>query len=654
MTVGSGLTKHPNGAYIDNMRACSPWLGAVFVAFLIAQPCGGAPGHFENTTTLVDGRDRHTATALPNGKVLVAGGEGATLTAELFDPATGVWTPAGSLAEGRLSHTATLLTSGKVLTAGGWSGLQFYTVASAELYDPATGTWTPAGQMYSAGKHTATLLPNGKVLVAGGYYDDFPSPVPDSHSLDLAALYDPVSGIWAGTGHLAEARDSHTATLLLDGTVLVAGGMFCGYGGCGGSSDALRSSAELYDPVSGNWSPTGHLGTARSGHTATLLPNGKVLVVGGQGSSGKLATAELYDPIGGTWSATGAMAVARSNHTATFLPSGNVLVTGGLGDSNALVSAELYNIATGTWTTTGQLFTDRAWHSATLLDDGNVLVVGGASTGSPYGLASAELYITQPLLLNISTRLNVQTGDNAMIGGMIITGAEPKTVIVRGLGPSLGIPGGLTDPVIEVHGSAGELLASNDNWRDAPNSAHVASTLPPASDLESALWGIINPGAYTIIVRGKNNETGIGLFEVYDLDRNANCELANISTRGFVEFGNNVLIGGAIVAPGSGGRSAKVLFRALGPSIPVAGALTDPTLELHDSSGTIVDSNDNWKLRPDGSSQQAEIEATGIPPTNDNESALLETLSAGNYTAILRGKSNELGIGLVEAYNLSQ
>jgi hypothetical protein len=192
----------------------------------------------------------------------------------------------------------------------------------------------------------------------------------------------------------------------------------------------------------------------------------------------------------------------------------------------------------------------------------------------------------------------------------------------------------------------------NDNWRDGTYANQVATTLPPSDDLESALWGVLPPSAYTFVVRGKNNTTGVGLFEVYDLDENANSQLANISTRGLVETNNDVLIGGVIVGSGSGGTNAKVLFRAMGPSVPVAGALTDPTLELHDGSGTTIDFNDNWKVRPDGSSQQAEIEGTTIPPANDRESALLETLPPGNYTAILRGNHSEIGIGLVEAYYL--
>ena len=162
----------------------------------------------------------------------------------------------------------------------------------------------------------------------------------------------------------------------------------------------------------------------------------------------------------------------------------------------------------------------------------------------------------------------------------------------------------------------------------------------------------LNPGAYTAIFRGKNGGMGVGLVEVYDLGQSANSRLANISTRGFVDTGDNVMIGGLILGGGSGGGTARVLIRALGPSVPVAGALGDPTLELHDGSGALIALNDNWKTRPDGSSQQAEIEATGLAPTDDLESALLQTLPAGNYTAIVRGKNNTMGVGLVEVYNL--
>jgi hypothetical protein len=179
-----------------------------------------------------------------------------------------------------------------------------------------------------------------------------------------------------------------------------------------------------------------------------------------------------------------------------------------------------------------------------------------------------------------------------------------------------------------------------------------ATTIPPANDLDSAILVALSPGAYTAVLAGKNGGTGVGLVEVYDLGQGANSQPANISTRGFVDTGDNVMIGGLIVGGGSGGGTARVLLRALGPSISVADALSDPTLELHDGDGALVDSNNNWKTRPDGSSQQAEIEATTIPPANDLESALLQTLPPGNYSAIVRGNNSTVGVGLVEVYHL--
>ncbi len=353
--------------------------------------------------------------------------------------------------------------------------------------------------------------------------------------------------------------------------------------------------------------------------------------------------------------ATGSLATARSAHTMTLLPSGKVLVAGGY-DGSARASAELYHPASGIWVATGSLTAARSNHVAALLPNDKVLVAGG-NDGSSY-LASAELYGQPiPTLLNISTRLRVQTGDNALIGGFIITGTQPKTVIVRGIGPSLPVPGALADPVIEVHGPSGEFLGANDNWNDALTRQQINdSGLAPANDLESALWGVINPGAYTVILTGKNGGTGVGLVEVYDLDRTVDTNLANISTRGFVDTGDNVMIGGFIVGGGSPtgyrssccARSRAILecFRCGGRPGRSDARFARRRVER------LIASNDNWKTRPDGTSQQEEIEATTIPPANDLESALVRTLAPGNYTVIVRGTNNTTGVGLVEAYHL--
>jgi hypothetical protein len=256
-----------------------------------------------------------------------------------------------------------------------------------------------------------------------------------------------------------------------------------------------------------------------------------------------------------------------------------------------------------------------------------------------------------PPLLNISTRLGVRAGDNVLIGGFIITGGSPKKVIVRAIGPSLdslGVEGALADPMLELHEPDGTIV-TNDNWKETQEQEIIDTTILPTNDLESAIVATLDPGAYTAIVAGKNGATGIGLVEAYDLEQTAASQLANISTRGFVGADDNVMIGGFIVG---GASNATVVVRAIGPSLGalgVAGPLQDPTLELHDSTGAIVASNDNWT-----ETQQAEIEVAGLAPTDDREAAIEATLSSGAYTAIVRGKNGATGIALVEAYNLQQ
>jgi hypothetical protein len=325
---------------------------------------------WSTTGSMTIGRWGHTATLLPSGQVLVAGGMGTGTSflssAELYDPVTGGWRATGPMTVGRRSHTATLLPSGKVLVAGGCCDGGAVLI-SAEVYDPVAGTWSPTRNMTSArSSHTATLLPSGKVLAAG--WDA------------SAELYDPESESWNPTGSMHVARVVHTATLLPLGKVLVAGG-------CCDSSGMLDS-AELYDPLTATWSETGNMAVARHSHTETLLPSGRVLVAGGSGHSGFLSSAELYDPVGGTWSAAQGMAETRAGHTATLLATGTVLVAGGGFSGGTRVSAELYDTASGRWSATGNMANAREGHTAALLSSGSVLVAGGSGAG----LQSAELY----------------------------------------------------------------------------------------------------------------------------------------------------------------------------------------------------------------------------------------------------------------------
>jgi autotransporter-associated beta strand protein len=250
--------------------------------------------------------------------------------------------------------------------------------------------------------------------------------------------------------------------------------------------------------------------------------------------------------------------------------------------------------------------------------------------------------------LNISTRMQVGTGDNALIGGFIVTGTAAKKVIIRAIGPSLAsLSGRLADPTLELRDSAGALLFSNDDWTQSSQAQEIMqSGLAPAHEHEAAIIATLSPGSYTAVMRGVNNSTGIGVVEVYDLATNVSAKLANISSRGFVQTGDNVMIGGFI----TGNQAMHVMVRAIGPSLTqfgIATALADPTLTLHNAQGAILAFNNDWR-----DTEQMAIEGTGIRPTDTKESAILATLPPGNYTAIVRGLNDTMGVGLVEVYHL--
>jgi hypothetical protein len=256
-------------------------------------------------------------------------------------------------------------------------------------------------------------------------------------------------------------------------------------------------------------------------------------------------------------------------------------------------------------------------------------------------------------LADLSTRLEVGTGDDAGIAGFITRGGPTKRMMIRALGSSLeskGITNALADPVLELYDGDGVLITSNDNWRDNPNEQEIIDTgLSPGSDNESVILVQVPSDdvgvPYTAVLRGANDTTGVGLLEVYDLDSGIGPSIQNISTRGRVSVGESVLIGGTIVL---GSNSQDVIVRALGPSLPLEGTLADPTLELYDGNGVLLRSNDNWR-----SDQSAEITATMLAPVNDSEAAIVATLSPAPYTAIVRGANDSVGVALVEIYALN-
>ncbi len=303
----------------------------------------------------------------------------------------------------------------------------------------------------------------------------------------------------------------------------------------------------------------------------------------------------------------------------------------------------------GTYTITGAYSGDSNFNkSSNTLSNGQMV---NTSSGLP----------AHPL--NISTRMEVQGADNVLIAGLIVTGpaGSTKKVMIRGLGPSLansGVTNFLSDPLLELHLPDGSVI-TNDNWQQASNSGDIPNGFQPADPRESVIIATLPIGSggssdFTAILKGAHGETGIGLAEAYDLDQSAPNQFAEISTRGFIDTGDNVMIGGFILGGSSQGSS--VLIRGIGPSLAnfgVTNALADPTLALHDSNGATIKTNDNWKVDDTtGQSQEAAIRATTLPPSNDAESAILVTLPPGAYTAIVAGKSNTTGVGLVEVYNL--
>lgn len=341
---------------------------------------------FTYTGPLITARYFHAATLLTNGLVLITGGIGtnsfpndALANTELFDPSTGSWLTNGDMSIARYRHTATLLLNGKVLVTGGANSSGPPGISrSAELYDPVSKTWTYTGDMTTnRGGHTATLLPNGRVLVTGGISGSF------STTLASAELYDPSTGTWTTNGQLSIGRQNHTATLLPDGKILFTGGVFA------------TNAADLYDSANNTWTTPASLNIQRNFHTSTLLPNGKVLVAAGSAYSdtvtGPISSTELFDSTIGKWTSSGTLNTARYNHQAILLPNGKVLIVGGqnFGDEGWLSSAELYNPSTEVCVTNGFLNNARENFTATLLPSGQILIAGGFNNGV---LASAELY----------------------------------------------------------------------------------------------------------------------------------------------------------------------------------------------------------------------------------------------------------------------
>ncbi len=462
-------------------------------------------GMWATNVDMISARAQQTATLLPNGNVLMAGGNDGTnavAIAELYfspppppaPPAPGTWTATGALTNAPYLHTATLLPNGKALICGG-SDNSSHAAAGVQLYDPATGAWTSTNAMGKARfGHTATVLPSGKVLAAGGItsYDSF-------SLVQTVELFNPTNGTWTTTGALKSPRYGHTATLLANGKVLVAAGV-----GTNGSNVNLTNlyTAELYDPTSGVWTVTGVLSAPHDGPTATLLPNGKVLVVGGATPSGGTSATELYDPASGLWTTMGPMTINRQAHAATLLTNGMVLVAGGETVNGMYIqtvnSAEIYNPATGNWTATGSLQGTHDRHTLTLLPNGLVLLAGTSQYYNPTN--TAELYDPASGQWTVAAHMNfprtqhtatlLPSGKVLAAGGFIATAelydATAIAVILRN-------PTMLSDGAFQFA------------WTNTPGSVNIVlSTTNPALPL--ANWTVL----------GGASETSAGQFQCTD------------------------------------------------------------------------------------------------------------------------------------------
>jgi WD40 repeat protein len=427
------------------------------------------PGVFTRTGDAITIRALHTATLLPDGRVLIAGGvkgsvDSVTGTAELYDPATGIFTATGQMTSPRRSHAAAVLPDGRVLIAGGfgpllnppspgctWLPSSCNPLASAELYDPSTGTFTRTGDMIASGISNgggrAILLPNGKVFIAANL---------------AAQLYDPTTGTFTAAGpYIDNAPAVYTATLLADGKVLITG---CNLATCNAGM------TELYDPATDTFSLTSLMSDWYSVSTATLLASGQVLFVGHSDETALPAEAEVYDPKTGTFAPIGNTIWPHDGYTATLLPGGTVLIAGtrslgGAGDARA----EIYDPVLATFSTTGSMATARYWHTATLLRDGRVLIAGGANDSG--WLTSAELYGPQlpDLWQQAITAMKTAAGTDSLNfwqwawywqRSPVIAGAPTGFGI---LGSIDNIPG-LIDRIVAMGGGDGSRMVSADQW----------------------------------------------------------------------------------------------------------------------------------------------------------------------------------------------
>lgn len=565
-----------------------------------------------STTNAPVARDDHVAVWTGNEMIIWGGYTGTTYvdTGARYNPATDSWTPISTTnAPAARAHHNAVWTGNEMIV---WGGRNPNLLNTGARYNPSTDTWTPMstvnapdGRIFYAAVWTGT-----EMIVWGGYSG--------AANLNTGGRYNPSTDSWAATNTI------NAPTGRGDVTGVWSGGEMIVWGGYDGN---YLNTGGRYNPTTDSWVPTTTVNApiGRAYHTS-VWSGAEMIIWGGQ-EKDFLNTGGRYDPSADSWTATNVdnAPTGRDFHTAVWNGS-QMIIWGGYG-TGLVNSGGRYCAGTGPTPSPTATPTSTATPSPT-------------AAPSP---AQA---------LNISTRMRVDTGDNVLIGGFIITGNAAKIVAVRGLGPSLGaagVPDALADPTLELRNSSGVLLIQDDNWQDDQNQAAelTALGLGLPDPNESGLIASLQPNAYTAVLAGKNGGTGVGLVEVYDTNPAATSQLANISTRGFVLTENNVMIGGFILG---GTNNTNVVIRGIGPSLAgVPNALADPTLELHDGNGALLVLNDNWQ---DDSGSAAQLTALGLAPQNPLESGIYMSLTPGAFTAILAGKNATTGVGLVEVYNV--
>jgi len=638
----------------------------VAAAYTLPTILDGATGCTDNTwaatTTANAPSARSFHTAVWTGSEMIVWGGYSTNTGGRYNPSTDSWTGTSLInaPTARGFHTA-VWTGSEMIVWGGYDGTNY--LNSGGKYNPGTDSWiatTTANAPTARGLHTAVWT-GSEMIVWGGTDNIY------TNHFNSGGKYNPGTDSWIATttANAPTARGRHTA--VWTGSEMIV---------WGGDNPSPLDTGGKYDPDTNSWiaTSTTNAPTARLGHSA--IWTGFEMIVWGGSDGFTLGDGAKYNPSTDSWTATPLTNApsGRANHTAVWTGS-EMIVWGG----NYVLpvvytnTGGRYNPTTNSWADTSITNAPSGRSHHTAVWTGNEMIVWGGYNDDQTDPNIGGKYCAQPPIVsaqlgNISTRAFVQTGDNVMIGGFIVQGSQLKRVIIRAIGPELaqyGVPNPLLNPTLELHDVTGALIASNDNWRTTIIGGIItsnqvaeirASGHAPGDGRESAIIADLPPGNYTAIVRGVNGSTGVALAEVYDLDAQANATLGNISTRSFVQTGDNVMIGGFIV---EGTQPKRVIIRAIGPDLSQYGVpdpLANPTLELHNSRGALIASNDNWQHTIIGgiitTGQVHDITNSGYAPGNPNDSAIIAELPPGNYTAIVRGVNNTTGVGLVEVYDL--